>query len=114
MLLIEIQVKEKDVHFLVNLIGNCAYKWEEICGQCGLLPNEIKAIARDPLNVTGGHIRCLTAGLSRWCNISPTDGQHSYYPTLDILVKAIRSQAVNEGVLANEIWAKRQHLPSMQ
>ena len=113
-IIVDILVKEKDVHFLVRLIGNCAYKWKEICGQCGLLPDEIEAIARDPLNVlTGGNIQCLTAGLSRWCNISPMDGQHSSTPTLDILVKAIRSPVVNKGALADDVWARRHELPSL-
>ena len=114
MFYVDVQIKEKDVQFLVCLIGDCAYKWKEICGQCGLLPGEIKTIARDPLNVAGGAIQCLTDGLAAWCNISPGDGKHSSYPTLNILVKAIRSQVVKEGVLANTIWERRNELPSLK
>ena len=49
-----------------------------------------------------------------WCNISPTDGQHDSYPTFDILIKAIRSQVVGEGVLAETILNRRHELPSVK
>ena len=49
--LLGIRIEERDVQFLVGLIGTKAYKWKEICGQCGLLPGEINAIAKDITNV---------------------------------------------------------------
>jgi hypothetical protein len=110
----DILVKEVDVYYLVNLIGAHAYKWKIICGQCGLLPSEIEAIGRDPVNLASGHSQCLAAGLTKWCNIASTDGSHCLDPRLDVLVKALRSSVVNEGILAQTILQHCDNLPSMK
>ena len=46
-------------------------------------------------------------------NISPTDGKHIYYPTLGVLVNAIRT-VVKEGVLAEALLKNSHKLPSQQ
>ena len=111
---IGIRIEERDVPFLVGLIGEKAFKWQDILGQCGLLHGEVQAIARDVTNIVRGDSHCLTAGLTQWCNISPTDGKHISYPTLEILVRAIRSTVVKEGVLAEKIWNNWHELPSVK
>lgn len=101
-------MKEVDVYYLVELIGATAYKWKEICGQCGLLPSEIEAIRREPVNITGGHAHCLAVGLAQWCNI------HRFDHKLSVLVKALRSRIVNEGVLAGKVLHNCSNLPSVK
>ncbi len=71
-------------------------------------------IGANVVNVIGGPSQCMTAGLTKWCNISPTDGWHVSYPTLEILVRALRSEVVGEVVLAETIWNKRHELPSVK
>ena len=106
-------MKEADIYYLVNLIGARAYKWKDICGQCGLLFSEVEAIGRELVNIKDGHSQCLAIGLGKWCNISSKDGIHCQDPTLDVLVKALQSQVVNEGALAQEILKNRNNLPSV-
>ncbi len=108
-----IVVEEGDVYYLVNVIGGHAYKWKDILGQCGLLFSEIEAIGRDLVHIKDGPSHCLAVGLAKWCNISSKDGIHHLDPTLDVLIKALQSQVVNEGALALEILRNSNNLPSM-
>lgn len=107
-------MKEVDIHYLVELIGPTAYKWRDICGQCGLLPSELEAIGRELVNIANGHTQCLAAGLAKWCNISSGDGIHSKDPKLEVLVKALQSQVVDEGVLAEKVSQNCENLPSVK
>lgn len=107
-------MKEVDVCYLVNLIGTHAHKWKQICVQCGLLLGEVEAIGKDLVNILDGDAWCLTVGLNKWCNISSTDGTHYLDPKLDVLVVALRSETVGEGVLADRILKNSGDLPSVK
>lgn len=107
-------VEERDVQYLVDLIGPCSFKWKKICAQCGLLPDEIQRIESQPMNFLGGTDACLTEGLTVWCKISPDDGIHNVHPMLSLLIKALRSPVVGEGKLANKIVKNWYNLPSVE
>lgn len=107
-------VEERDVQYLVGLIGPCSFKWKMICGQCGLLPDEIRQIESQPMSFLGGTVTYLTEGLTAWCKISPYDGIHDVHPMLSVLIKALRSQVVDEGKLANKIVKNWYNLPSVK
>lgn len=111
---IVILVEERDVPYLVDLIGPCAWNWREICAQCGLLPDEVRLIGSLPWCYSGGPVTCLTEGLTAWCKVSPDDGIHSFHPRLSVLIKALRSKVVGEGKLANKIVKNWCNLPSVK
>ena len=98
---------EDDIPKIVGLVGNRATKWKPICGQCGVLPGDIDIIAKNPLHLISEYqVECFTAGLKKWCSIDAKKAMFS------VLIKALRSQVVGEGVLAHELIEKRFELPS--
>ena len=101
-------VMSKDVGFLVEQLLQYAYKWKEIGEALRFHPGELKNI--DHTHPKGTPQRLLTELLSQWSQW-PT-ATHTTPPTMERLRDALRSNLVGLGAEANEIYDKKDSLPS--
>ena len=81
----------------MNLLRPVAVKWELFCVQLGVPHTEVKLIAADPLKLVGGLLACFQHALSYWLQ-QPR--------SISLLCDALRSEVIDEEVLATEVEAK--------
>ena len=102
-------VMSDDVHFLMCSLHKHAYKWREIGAALsfhhGELENIIQTFPR------AAPQRLLTELLNQWSQW-PT-AEHPQAPTMERLCDALRSGQVGLGAEANDLYATRTGLPSL-
>ena len=84
----------------MNYLRPIAGNWMELALQLGLVLEELKIIEATPLLIHGGPTAFLREVLHKWLNRVPPAHTH---PTLAKLCDALRSPAMNQVRVANNL-----------
>lgn len=104
--LIEGQVTENDIRYLLTELNEFAAKWKEIGIQLGFRPGELKNIEANPNHSSTAPGSWLCAMLSAWVQWYPNDHRRSEkLATIDALKAAVSKTGL-------ERLAARLHIPS--
>lgn len=92
----DLRLSVKHVDRLLAVLADVAANWVVFMGQLDFPPSRIRQIERDVPPGDQRSIECLRSALLQWisCNDSPTYGT---------IVGALKSQVVNEAVLALKV-----------
>ena len=88
---------EADLSTLMNLLQPVAYRWNDLCLQLGVLQSDLNNIAANPMRMSGAPNTFLQDGLYIWLQKEPASC------TIPALCEALKSPAVDETALANEV-----------
>ena len=101
-------VESQDVSFLMKLLCNYAFKWEEIGTALNFTRGELQNIKHSsPIASPQQHLNQLLDEWAQW----PNSGHHEV-PTVKRLCDALRSNLVRLGAEANKLHERRYSLPS--
>ena len=105
----ETLVQQEDVKFLLEELCNYTYKWEDIGLVLGFVDGELKNITHSSPSQasTQDFMKELLVKWAHW----PTK-DHLRNPTLENLCNALRSKLVGLGNIADELYLKKNSLPS--
>ena len=104
----ETLVQQEDVKFLLEELCNYTYKWEDIGLVLGFVDGELKNITHSSPQASTQHF--MKEMLVKWAYWPIKD--HPCNPTLEDLCDALRSKLVGLGNIADDLYLKKNSLPS--
>ena len=93
-------MKDEDVSYLMGFLCDHSYKWDVIGTALHFLPGELENIRHSPQATTLQ--QRLNVVLCQWVQWPTT--AHSEIPTMEVLLKALRSAQVGLGAVAYQLY----------
>ena len=93
---LDLRVTSNQVEGLLLVLVRAAARWEVLLGQLELPQGRVEQIGRDTPQADGHCVKCLREGLHCWARTHRN-------PTFELLCAALRSEVLEENVLAEEV-----------